>query len=241
MSLPPGEVWPARLLEVRALGPDTWSPLLEARLEGKPLSWSPGQHVALRPEHAGDAPPLLLSIASAPDPARPGRLRLLVELPEGSPRRAWIASASPDERWWVEGPFGDFAPPPPAEGPLLLVGLGTGVAPLRAIVQATLRRGPMHDVVLLFGARSPGRLWFHEQFTAWSVHHPHFRYVPTVSRPADGWTGRRGRVQRHLAEVLSAHGPVRAMVCGALGAVDDVRSALMAHGMPAERIRTEGH
>ncbi len=223
------------------MGGSTWLLHLEADRDGSPFTWQPGQHVAVRPAHAVAEDPLWLSIASAPDPARPGMLQLLVGLPVGSPRLAWLARTERGEAWTLWGPLGSFAPPPPAHAPLLLVGMGTGVAPLRAVLEEALRRHAGPPMTLLLGARHAHRLWFHDEFEHWSTRHPRFRYLPTVSRAGAGWSGRRGRVQAHLSEALSGLEAPRAMVCGTPKAVEEVRDALLAHGLLPGRIRVEGH
>jgi NAD(P)H-flavin reductase len=60
--------------------------------------------------------------------------------------------------------------------------------------------------------------------------HPNFKFWPTLSRPADAWTGRSGHLQAHLDEALEGRTDVQVYICGLKAMVDDVRRILKAKG-----------
>ncbi len=237
MSLaPPAE---GTVLETRRWAPGAHWLRVRAEREGRPLRWRAGQHVRLLPPPP--LRPLYLSIASAPDPARPGQLELLVGTAPGSELDRWLETLGPGASLRLEGPAGTLGVPQAGQ-PLLLVAAGTGITPLRAILQATLRAlaDARPPVLLLFGARSPERLWFHEEFETLAAREDRFDYWPTLSGPAPGWAGRRGRVQRHLEEALARLTPSSAVLCGPPKMVRQVREALLAGGLPPDRVASEG-
>src|SRR3954466_5433140 len=92
-----------------------------------PFEWAAGQHLVVVHGH-GQELFLPYSIASASDPQQPGQFELAVAIGAGADVMDALAVG---ERLTVHGPLGDFtwqsAPSPAA----LLVGVGTGVAPLR--------------------------------------------------------------------------------------------------------------
>lgn len=201
-----------------------------------PFVWQAGQHLIVV-RVAGQTLFLPYSIASANDPQKPGEFELAVAVHAG----ADVMDALPiGAELEVEGPAGAFtwqeAPNPSA----LLVGAGTGIAPLRALIEAELARPSDSRLVLLAGHREPEDVLFAEDFARLAARHPRFHFVPTLSGVNDAWLGRRGRVQALLLEVVSSLAPLDAYVCGRLEMVIDVTRLLIAHGVPEARIRSEG-
>ena len=68
---------------------------------------------------------------------------------------------------------------------------------------------------------------------------PHFRFMPTLSRPPESWTGRTGHVQAHLAEAIGDRRDVDVFLCGLKLMVDDVRNILKEMGFDRKQILFE--
>jgi len=131
----------------------------------------------------------------------------------------------------IEGPLGRFVYPPPVEGlsadvagmharPLLLIGGGTGLAPLQSILRHVIaadagrERAGGRELLLYWGVRSEPDLYAHAQLRELAAHTPLLRYVPVLSEPDAAWTGRRGWVH---AAVLADLG---SQTCGQLADYD---------------------
>ena len=80
---------------------------------------------------------------------------------------------------------------------------------------------------------------FREEFEALSVQHENFHFLPTVTRPESNWTGRTGRVQPLLWEVLGDRTDADVYVCGLKEMVDDIREQLKARGLDRKHIIVE--
>jgi CDP-4-dehydro-6-deoxyglucose reductase, E3 len=248
----------------RALSPTVRSIVLRT-VDGSELSWVGGQHVELLvpPGSAGEpgswrCDPAWLegvhatrhpfSIASPPDAGASDRIELAVGISEGDSVQgdsvsALVQGLRPGVRLGMVGPNGSFTRAGWWDEPAVFVATGTGVAPLRAMILADLRhrrQGP--PMVLLFGCRTEEDLLWHAEFTALAAEHERFRYEPTLTRPGDGWKGRRGRVQEHVASLVREVGPVPVFAAGQAEMVADVRRVLASDlGHPPDRIRTEGY
>lgn len=228
---------PVTVLSQRALSSNVL--LSRLRCERLGLDWLPGQHVEL----ALPADPRIshyYSIASAPDPAHPGEFELAISR-SASPEL--LAELETGRTLVISRPRGAFvwkAEP----GPTLLVGIGTGIAPLRAILQAALA-GRDERVSLFFGARTEGDLLFGDELEALARREPRFRFAPTLSQPSATWPGLRGRVQDHLQRHLSTAEPdrdkLRAFVCGNTPMVTDTVTLLVRLSVPSARISAESH
>lgn len=206
---------------------------LTIRIEGdEPFRWLAGQHVTLRPE-LPDGEASAFSIAAAPNQA--GLRELTLAVANGS---TLLAHASLGSLVAIEGPFGELTwhDAPGA----LLVGAGTGVAPLRALAHGALAEGPPSPIVLLAGNRAEGDLLWHRELEALASEHGRFVYEPVLSQPDPGWTRRRGHVQDHLAvEAARLPSGFRAYLCGGTRMVEDCRRLLGELGVGPERILSE--
>lgn len=203
---------------------------------GSALTWLPGQHVRLAPlDHPERGQPY--SIASAPDPVRPGRLELALSR---TGNRALLASLRPGVELSLSDASGSFVLRPSSE-PTLLVGIGTAVSPLRAMLQAALQGDAEARVVLLFGARSEQELLWDDELGQLAQKHSGVGYEPTLSRPGPGWSGRRGRVPEHLGALVGSLREPRTYVCGSRAMVEACRAVLGRLGVPPERVRSEAY
>jgi CDP-4-dehydro-6-deoxyglucose reductase len=94
------------------------------------------------------------------------------------------------------------AAPVAAARPLLLVGGGTGLAPLKSILRHVLEKGPPRSTTLYWGVRAERDLYAHAFLAETARRDTRLRYVPVLSEPSPAWTGRRGLVHEAvLAEV----------------------------------------
>ena len=112
---------------------------------------------------------------------------------------------------------------------------GTGIAPVRAILQAHLAANPDADARLFFGARRAQDLFYRDEFEALAERRPNFVFHPTVSGEDPHWRGRRGRVSAHLEEALQGRGSRDAYFCGPREMVERLKIDLAAAGIPDER------
>ncbi len=87
---------------------------------------------------------------------------------------------------------------------VLLVGGGTGIAPMLAIAQDMTRWNTNRQVAVYYGVRTPGDLYALPQFEALRERAPWLKVVPCVSHD-NGYQGERGM----LPDVLARHGADR--------------------------------
>ena len=90
---------------------------------------------------------------------------------------------------------------------MLLVGGGTGLAPLLSILRHVIENGIERDMTLYWGVRSERDLYAHAALedlapAAAGSRSARLRYVPVLSEPSPEWPGARGWV--HEA-VLAGH------------------------------------
>jgi CDP-4-dehydro-6-deoxyglucose reductase, E3 len=149
------------------------------------------------------------SIASPPHDARPLELHVR-RAPGGEFSEQVFAEDMRGAVLQLEGPLGNSvyrestraAAPGVAAPPLLLVGGGTGFAPLKSILRHVLEKGLPRRMTLYWGVRAERDLYAHAFLEEVTRADPRFRYIPVLSEPSAAWVGRRGLVHETvLAEV----------------------------------------
>lgn len=202
-----------------------------------------GQHLVVRltaPD--GYVAQRSYSVASAPG-AMP--IELIVEkLEDGEVSPFFHEVVVPGDHLEVRGPLGGhFVWRPHDGGPLLLVGGGSGVAPLMAMVRHWHASGADVPLLLLVSARTWDDLAFRDELIALQARAPLLRFVAVTTRDAARRPG--DLVQRldsaALHRLLTAwgHAPAHVFVCGANRFVEAVAAGLLDAAVPAARIRTE--
>jgi ferredoxin-NADP reductase len=191
-----------------------------------------GQHVDIRlTAEDGYQAERSYSIASGPDD---DRLELTVErIDDGEVSPYLVDEVRGGDTFELRGPIGGyFAWSPGDGGPLLLVGGGSGVVPLRSMLRARPDDVPAK---LIYSARTHEDVIYRDELSALGDD-----VLLTLTREQrDGV--RAGRVDADLlrdAAFAPAEDP-RVFVCGPTSFVESVASALVELGHAPERIRTE--
>lgn len=216
------------------------SRLLQVDLHDVAFDFSAGQAVLIGSHGQTERRPY--SIACSPErAAESGRLELLIALEEGGDLGPHLVSSTSGSLVDLEGPLGTFTFPDDApEEWLLFVGGGTGIAPLRSMIDHVLRASRRRHLSLLYSARNAdefafmGELQMHHQSGRIELHR-------TVTRD-DGtsWEGGRGRIGRgHFEAVLHRPAETLCFVCGPRQMVTEATGTLEELGVPARSIRTE--
>jgi CDP-4-dehydro-6-deoxyglucose reductase, E3 len=194
--------------------------------DGAPLMFVPGQWVNLELEVAGRRDKRAYSIASAPNPADPCAFELAVtRVDDGLVSRA-LHELPVGSVLAMDGPHGFFTREGQTHLPAWFVGTGTGVCPLRAMLQAELESAEGPPLGLLLGVRNEGEILYRAEFEALAAMHPRFRFHATLSRPSPDWSGRTGYVQTHLADLIDLSAKPHVYVCGLSRMVGSVRKVL---------------
>jgi len=121
---------------------------------------------------------------------------------------------------------------------LVLVAMGTGVAPLRSALRHVLKqKDKFGKLVVLYGARTPDDFCYRDETEGWEDAGVELRQV--ISRPGDhDWSGPTGYVQSLLDHVLPDLKSPVALVCGSREMIAQTRDRLRRMGFPADAILT---
>jgi NAD(P)H-flavin reductase len=206
-------------------------------LDGHAFEYAPGQAVAIATHGQDKRRPY--SIAAAPEDAqRDGWLELLVGVnADGTPGSHLTLEAGTLVD--VEGPLGSFTfPPAPDERRFVFIAGGTGIAPLRAMMQRALHL-PHRNIGLFYSVRTPDEFAYEMELRG-LADAGEIELRQTVTRATDtDWTGTRGRLNREALEELIHDPATLCFVCGPPALVDEMPKILTEMGIPRERIKIE--
>jgi len=198
--------------------------VLRLRLRTEPFAFRAGQYVTVSLENGLARS---YSIASLPGEEY---LEMHIRLLPNGRMSNWLRNeAQPGSPLQLMGPHGDcFYTPGQAHRPLLLIGTGTGLAPLYGILRDALRNGHHGPIHLFHGARQPAGFYLNDGLSALAREHTNFQYTPTIS-PID----------QTVAEHYPKPKETSAFLCGDPTLVQLLRKKLFLAGMDLRDIHAD--
>ncbi len=138
----------------------------------------------------------------------------------------------------IEGPMGSFFLREDSHLPIILVGGGTGFAPLKAILEHAFYVRTQRPIHLFWGVRTQRDLYLHGLPLAWERKHKNFRYTPVLSDPIEDreWHGETGLVTdsvvRHYPD-LAGHS---IYMSGPTAMVREGKRCFQENGLPENQL-----
>jgi NAD(P)H-flavin reductase len=191
---------------------------------------APGQYIQIK---AAALKPQFFALASAPHERR---IELLVK--HDSPLTATIVARRAGESLIASLPQGNGFPLKEALGnDVFVVGVGSGIAPLRGLVHEMLIDAKAYGRIHFFyGARTSQSFPFAKEIDGWSEQGIEIARV--CSQPVTGtWDSHTGRIQDLVrARAKAIHRDSAVFVCGMKAMVEDVKAAFAEKGLAPGRV-----
>jgi CDP-4-dehydro-6-deoxyglucose reductase len=218
----------AKLIESREIAPDVRHFVFETP---GTFNFVPGQFVSI--QQTIDEKKITRAYSIASEPMNSNRFELCLDLVKEGRLSPRLFAMQPGDAIEIKPPMGMFVlKTPPRES--VLIATGTGITPFRSMLRA-YAADPARRFTLLFGARHERDLLYREEFENME----RLRFLPTLSRPGENWTGRRGYVQEHLNEAIGERRDIDVFLCGMKEMVDQVRNILKDMGFERKQILFE--
>jgi len=203
----------------------------------------PGQHYdVLLTAPDGYATERSYSIASPPE--QTGEIELTVErIADGEVSPYLHDVVVPGDQLEVRGPVGGyFVWNVTLGGPLMLIGGGSGVVPLMAMLRHRAKQKSTIPTRLLYSSRTPEDVIYQSELDRLAQNDRTLEIFYTFTRQAPaGWTGYQRRIDaamlREVEEPLGNN--TRTYVCGPTLLVEAVADTLVGMGRSPQQIRTE--
>jgi ferredoxin-NAD(P)+ reductase (naphthalene dioxygenase ferredoxin-specific) len=232
--LHPSRVMRCRLVGMRDLTHDTKE--LELSIEaGGPYTFTAGQHARLK--FGPGIPERNYSMAN-----RPGDSTLLFyvrQVPRGQASGYVFTSLHLGAEVTVSGPLGNAYLREQHQGPLLAVAGGSGMAPIKAIVETALESDPARRILLYFGVRDERDLYLESHLAELTRRHPGLSVNIVLSEPSRSSARRTGFVDAAVLEDIASFEGFKAYVAGPPPMVEALQRKLAARGMARRDIHAD--
>ena len=187
----------------------------------------------------GIAPNRYFSAATAP-----GRAELVFDVrlyPGGAIGNYVQSGLAPGRTLEIAGPYGHFGFTANDHRPAICVAGGTGLAPIKAMIEGALARKSGRRIRLLYGARSRDDLYDIGLLDAWAARSGEFSYAIALAAEPQGsdWTGPRGTVTELLADTVYDGFGAEAFLCGPPPMIDAAMPVLEDIGLEPDDIHAD--
>ena len=201
---------------------------------GLPLSFSAGQYAQLS---FPGAPTRDYSMAN-----RPGERELefhIRRIPNGAASERVASTLAVGDEVTVRGPFGSAFLRHRHTGPILAVAGGSGMAPMKAIVETALNHGFRQPIRLYFGVRQERDLYLVDHFAAACERHPNLTFIPVLSQVERSAAYRTGTVTQAIAEDLQDLDGWQAYMAGPPAMTDSATPILLERGLQRDELHVD--
>jgi ferredoxin-NADP reductase len=199
------------------------------------LEHLPGQHYDVRLT-APDGYSAQRSYSIASSPLDAGEIELTIDcLADGEVSPYFHDVVEVGDQVEVRGPFASYFVWRGNEpAPVLLVGGGSGVVPLMAMLRHRARTASACPMRLVYSVRTAADVIYADELAALGAD-----VTLTYTRePPEGWSGHTGRIDAALIGP-AAQGAMTAYLCGSNGFVEVASGLLLDAGLAPDTIRTE--
>jgi NAD(P)H-flavin reductase len=200
----------ATISNINTLTPDVKEFVLKCENE---ISFKAGQFVTLIffDKNSNTTIRRAYSIASKPN-EKNKTISLCIKLVEHGELTPKLWELKQGDTVEIMGGLGLFQGEKATKEKILLLGAGTGIAPLRSILLDTLEKDPNKPITLIYGVRHIHTHCYENEFIELEKKHPNFAYIPILSKPPKEWKGKIGHVQNHITKELCENTSI--FICG---------------------------
>ncbi|NOY66624.1 MAG: CDP-6-deoxy-delta-3,4-glucoseen reductase [Gammaproteobacteria bacterium] len=138
----------------------------------------------------------------------------------------------------IEAPLGSFMLQESSPRPIILMGGGTGFAPLKGIIEHAFHIGLEKPIHLFWGVRSLRDLYMPDLPVEWAHRFPLFQFTPVLSEPGteNNWEGKTGFVHQAVMKQYPDLKNFDIYMSGPPAMVYGARDEFMEKGVPEKQL-----
>jgi CDP-4-dehydro-6-deoxyglucose reductase len=226
VALPKIKLFPCRVHALTPIAPDVLQVLLRLPPTAQ-FDFLPGQYIEVIGEEGAHR---AYSIAGVSGNLLELHIR---KVAGGWMSRYWFEHAKPNDLLRLRGPKGTFFLRDCTGFDLVFLATGTGIAPIKAILEDFLpsgKRSTARSVLVLWGGRTSADLYFDVAGLGGDT-----QYIPVLSRAGAGWAGARGYVQEVFLQMEPDLSNAIVYACGSEAMIHSARAQILRAGLPGGR------
>jgi len=131
----------------------------------------------------------------------------------------------------IEGPLGTFFVRKTSDRPMIMMGGGTGFAPLKSMIEELIECEDRRPLTLFWGVAQASDLYAADLIEDWTHQRPDFDFIPVLVHPDDGWKGEQGFVHEAVLRKFPDLAPFDVYMSGPPAMVHTARSAFLDAGV----------
>ena len=204
-------------------------------LDAARIDFMPGQFVSFEVPRRNSSLPATRPYSIASSPNQRVAIQLVLNRVSGGPGSEYLFGLQQGDCTSFKGPAGTFVL---RDSPrdLLFVATGTGIAPIRSMLQVLAEASSSRTITLFWGLRSERDLYYQDELNSLRERLPRFSFVTTLSQPSTLWRGATGYVtplvDAHVTDVAN----LEVFLCGNGSMIRDVRDMLRGKGLCPIRV-----
>jgi len=203
------------------------------------ITFRPGQYVQLHiPKYKLTSGPEYRAYSICSSAHDKDRLDLAITKTKGGAVSTYVHEVlKVGEELVISGPFGKFVLRE-SDRDILLIATGSGLAPVKSILDQIKTEQIHRKTILFFGAKTSKDLFFNDYLRGLEKEIDDYTYTPTLSRATedDRWQGEKGRVTHLIEKYIPDNLNTDVYICGAPPMVESCVKLLTQKGVPEENI-----
>lgn len=223
--------WLGRVVSHRRL---SWDVAIVQVQTGQPIPYRPGQYLSVETPRR---PRLWRYLSPANAPREDGIIEFHVRaVPGGWVSRAIVAHTERGDTWRIGPPMGRLGTDRQSGRDQLMIAGGTGMAPIRSILEEMAQFGENPRTEVFVGGRRWEDLYDFSSLREMSYSNPWLNVVPVVEEDE----GVSGAEHGTLADVVTRYGAWKdhdVVVCGSPSMIRATVSRMLVAGTPLDQIR----
>ena len=199
-----------------------------------------GQFLSLLLPIAGETLIRPYSIASSPEEGN--LLEICLNLVPGGPGSHYLFARTEGEMLRFTGPWGTFVFDQPPQAECVFIADGTGIAPIRPMIQRAVASEQRSPLQLLYSVLQESGLLYRQEWEAYARTCPWFSFTPLLSNPPGGWSGLHSSLAEYVERCYVSEDSDRSRhfyICGVGQPVTQLRDLLRRAGYQRRAVQYE--